>query len=400
MDAIKVSNLSKSYKVFYDKGQTFKEKLLFRNRNYFDRRQVLKGISFSIPKGQAVGLLGENGSGKSTTLKLLTRIIYPDNGSIEMLGRVSSLIELGAGFHPDLSGRENIYTNASIFGLTNEEIRQREQEIIDFSELGEFVDNPVRTYSSGMYMRLAFSVAINVDAEILLIDEILAVGDASFQAKCFNRLNKLKADGTTIVIVSHALGQIEQFCDRAIWIDQGDIKIDATPRVVVPLYVEWMGEKRGIESSPTKLLNDGSSRVGNQDIEITKVTMLHNNEEVYRFKTGEAIQIVINYKVNKAVINPVFGIGIFRVDGVHCYGTNTRIDSIEVSDIGMEGKVILTLHDLSLLPSEYTLDVAIHTESDFYFDGLYKIKTFRTYSSISDVGVSRLNHTWDFEKGK
>lgn len=248
-------------------------------------------------------------------------------------------------------------------------------------------------------MRLAFSVAINVDADILLIDEILAVGDASFQAKCFNRLKKLKADGTTIVIVSHALGQIEQFCDRAIWIDKGEIRIDATPREVVPLYVEWMGEKRGIESSPTKLLNDGSSRVGNRDIEVINVKMLHNNAETYRLKTGNSIQIQINYKVNKPVSNPVFGIGIFRVDGVHCYGTNTRIDSIEVLDIGLEGKVTLTIHDLNLLPSEYSLDVAIHTEADFYFDGIYKAKTFRTYSSVSDVGVSRLNHTWKFERG-
>ena len=182
VSVISVKDVEKKFKVYYDKGQTFKERLLFRNRNHYEERPVLKGISFQVEKGQAIGIIGENGSGKSTLLKLMTRIMYPDKGSIEIKGRVSSLIELGAGFHPDMSGRENIYTNASIFGLTKKEIDLRLNDIIAFSELEEFIDNPVRTYSSGMYMRLAFSVAINVDSDILLIDEILAVGDASFQA--------------------------------------------------------------------------------------------------------------------------------------------------------------------------------------------------------------------------
>ena len=205
---------------------------------------MLKGISFEVKKGEAIGLIGHNGCGKSTTLKLLTRIIYPDAGSIEMRGRVSSLIELGAGFHPDMSGRENIYTNAAIFGLTKKEIDARMDDIIAFSELEEFLDNPVRTYSSGMYMRLAFSVAINVDADILLIDEILAVGDTNFQAKCFNKLREIKAQGTTIVIVSHSLGQIEQICERSIWIHDGQIRAEGSPRDVHPEYLSFMGEKR------------------------------------------------------------------------------------------------------------------------------------------------------------
>lgn len=192
--------------------------MLFWKRNRYEKRHVLNGISFNVKRGEAIGLVGKNGCGKSTTLKMLTKIIYPDSGTIEMRGRVSSLIELGAGFHPDMSGRENIYTNASIFGLTKKEIDARLDDIIAFSELEDFIDNPVRTYSSGMYMRLAFAVAINVDADILLIDEILAVGDANYQAKCFNKLREIKAEGTTIVIVSHSLGQIEQICDRSIWI--------------------------------------------------------------------------------------------------------------------------------------------------------------------------------------
>lgn len=211
--SIQVEHVEKSFRVFLDKGQSFKERLLFRKRNSYEIRPVLRDISFQVKRGEAVGLIGHNGCGKSTTLKLLTKILYPDKGTITMKGRVSSLIELGAGFHPDMSGRENIYTNASIFGLTKKEIDARLQTIIDFSELEEFIDNPVRTYSSGMYMRLAFSVAIHVNADILLIDEILGVGDVNFQQKCFQRLQEIKAAGTTIVIVSHAMEQIEQICD-------------------------------------------------------------------------------------------------------------------------------------------------------------------------------------------
>lgn len=235
--AIRVENVSKSFKVYFDKGSSLKEKLLFRNRNRYERREVLKGISFDIKKGEAIGLVGKNGCGKSTMLKMLTRIMYPTSGSVKTVGRVSALIELGAGFHPDMSGRENIYTNAAIFGLSRKEIDARLQTIIDFSELGSYIDNPVRTYSSGMYMRLAFSVAINVDADILLIDEILAVGDAAFQAKCFNKLREIKAKGTTIVIVSHALGQIEEFCDRSIWICDGKIRMDGKPENVHQAYL-------------------------------------------------------------------------------------------------------------------------------------------------------------------
>ena len=197
-NAIEVRDVTKTFKVYYDKGTELKEKLLFWKRNRYENRVVLDHISFEVKKGEAIGLVGKNGCGKSTTLKMLTRIIYPNSGEIEMCGRVSSLIELGAGFHPDMSGRENIYTNAAIFGLTKKEIDERLEEIIAFSELEEFIDNPVRTYSSGMYTRLAFSVAINVDADILLIDEILAVGDANFQAKCFNKLREIKASGTTM----------------------------------------------------------------------------------------------------------------------------------------------------------------------------------------------------------
>ena len=239
--AIKVKGLYKEFKLNSDKPRTLKEKVLFSNRNKVENIQILKGIDLEIEKGETVALIGTNGSGKSTLLKLMTKIIYPTKGSIVTNGKLTSLLELGAGFHPDFTGRENIYFNAAIFGLTKQENEKRIDEIIEFSELKEFIDNPVRTYSSGMYMRLAFSVAINVDAEILLIDEILAVGDQHFQDKCFAKLKELKESDKTIVIVSHSLKEIEKLCTRAIWIKDGKVEMDGNPKVVIKKYLEICG---------------------------------------------------------------------------------------------------------------------------------------------------------------
>ena len=225
-EVIIVKNVTKTFNVFYDRTNTIKEKLLFWNRTKKEQRIVLKDVDIKINKGEVVALIGVNGSGKSTLLKLMTKIIYPNKGVVETKGKLTSLLELGAGFHPDFSGRENIYFNASIFGLTRKEIDKRLNQIIEFSELQEFIDNPVRTYSSGMYMRLAFSVAINVDAEILLIDEILSVGDQHFQEKCFKKIEDLKREGKTIVFVSHSMSTVKRFCNRAIWLHDGVIKED------------------------------------------------------------------------------------------------------------------------------------------------------------------------------
>lgn len=240
---IEVNNVSKDFKIYYDKGYTLKERLLFWKRNRHEVRHVLKNISFKVKKGEVLGLIGQNGAGKSTTLKLLSKIIYPTIGNIIMRGRVACLIELGAGFHPDMSGRENIYINAAIFGLTKKEIDERIDDIIEFSEIKEFIDNPVRTYSSGMYMRLAFSVAINVKADILLIDEILAVGDAAFQMKCLKKLLEIKNAGTTIVIVSHNMGQIKQICDKVIWFKDNKIELEGNADIVCDNYIKYMKNK-------------------------------------------------------------------------------------------------------------------------------------------------------------
>ena len=238
-NAIEVNDVYKTFNVYLDKANTIKERLLFLfSRNRREKREVLKGINLNIKKGEVVALIGTNGSGKSTLLKLMTKIIYPNKGNIETYGKLTSLLELGAGFHPDFSGRENIYFNASIFGLTRKEIDKRLEDIIEFSELREFIDNPVRTYSSGMFMRLAFAVAINVDAEILLIDEILSVGDEHFQKKCFEKMKDLKKQGKTMVFVTHNMNAVKQLCDRAVWLYEGKIKMDGSTTEVVDEYIK------------------------------------------------------------------------------------------------------------------------------------------------------------------
>lgn len=425
-NVIEVENITKKFRVYLDKGHTLKEKILFKKRRNYEDRKVLRGISFQVKKGEAIGLIGHNGCGKSTTLKLLSRIMYPDTGEIRMKGRVSSLIELGAGFHPDMSGKENIYINASIFGLSRKEIDQRLEDIIAFSELEEFIDNPVRTYSSGMYMRLAFAVAINVDADILLIDEILAVGDAGFQAKCFNRLKEIKAKGTTIVIVSHSMGQIEQICDRSIWIHEGEIRAEGMPKVVDMQYLDYMGEQRQAiaekelrrqeekaqkngrkreekqekkketeEISVTQ--SDGTKkRWGNGKAVIEKITLLKANAQPgISFKTGDQIKIRIDYSVKEPVQDAIFGIGIFRVDGVHCYGTNTKVDQLEEFDLKEDGTVYFSVDSLNLLQGSYSLDVAIESDVGTPVDYFREACRFDMFSSIQDVGVSRMKHNWE-----
>ena len=231
---IEVEHVYKTFNVYLDKANSLKEKMLFWKRNRRETREVLKDINLTIKNGEAVALIGVNGSGKSTLLKLMTKIIYPNKGKINTYGKLTSLLELGAGFHPDFSGRENIYFNASIFGLTKKEIDQ----IIEFSELGSYIDNPVRTYSSGMYMRLAFSVAINVDADILLVDEILSVGDQHFQEKCLAKMKELKKSGKTMVFVTHSLGSARELCDRAVWLNKGIIQMDGNTDEVIDEYLK------------------------------------------------------------------------------------------------------------------------------------------------------------------
>ena len=421
-NAIEVHNITKKFKVYLDKGRTLKERTLFKSRRRFEEREVLKGVSFEVKKGEAIGLIGHNGCGKSTTLKMLTKIMYPDSGTIEMSGRVSSLIELGAGFHPDMSGRENIFINASIFGLTRKEIEERIDDIIEFSELADFIDNPVRTYSSGMYMRLAFSVAISVDADILLIDEILAVGDMAFQAKCFNRLRQIKSEGTTIVIVSHSLGQIEQICDRSIWIHEGVVRADGSPYDVDPEYVRFMagnsiasskekepeeekteasGEEntdgtadKKDESAEAEKTAD-SNRWGSKEIVMKKVTVLDKDgNETNSFFNTDPVQIKIDYVNKGGIEGTVVGVAIYRDDKVHIYGTNTLIDMSKLIPIKESGTITLDIDKIPVNAGNYIFDLAFHKPDGFEYDFWRDVFRLEIKNSKAEVGAISLVHTW------
>ena len=414
---IDVHNIKKKFEIYYDKGNTLKERILFKKRRRHETHWVLNGVSFQVHKGEAIGLIGENGCGKSTTLKMLTKILYPDAGSIEMNGRVSSLIELGAGFHPDMSGRENIYTNASIFGLSRKEIDRRLNEIIEFSELGEFIDNPVRTYSSGMYMRLAFAVAINVDADILLIDEILAVGDAAFQAKCFNKMMEIKARGTTIVIVSHALGQIEQICERTIWINDGLIQMEGAPRDVHPVYMAYMAKKNmpkeetgtdteKIAAEPEKeaaqeKTEEDSKRFGSGEARMEKVQVIGADGNEHRhYSPFSPFTIRIYYKAQTELPNAVAGLAIYRNDQTFIYGTNTLIDTAKPVALKKSGIIDLVVDSLPVPNGEYTIDLALHKPDGFNYDFWREVCTLYIADTVQAPGCIALPHRWEMSEGE
>lgn len=410
MAVIEVRDIKKSFKVYFDKGHTIKEKIIFRSRSNYEERAVLNGISFDVNRGEAIGLIGHNGCGKSTLLKLMTKIIYPDEGTIKIEGRISSLIELGAGFHPDMSGRENIYTNASIFGLTKKEIEKRIDTIIEFSELEEFIDNPVRTYSSGMYTRLAFSVAINVDADVLLVDEILAVGDAAFQAKCFEKMLEIKSNGTTIVIVSHSMSQVERICDRSIWIDGGKIKMEGEPNEVHPKYMEYMGQKRRplhpnntkpkVENEIKKIeqKTEETERPKELIAEITNAELIGENGNVSgKYRSGEKVTLKISYKADTEKIKDGVLIGLsFRNNKTNCYGTNTQRERIENIQLNKEGEILCEIEKLNLVRGSYWIDIAIRGTDMFAYDYKPKAVQFTVYSTVEEVGIAKLDHTWKF----
>ena len=422
---ISVKDVHKSFKVYYDKGTSLKEKMLFWKRNRHEVRQVLKGVSFDIHKGETVGLIGRNGCGKSTMLKMLTGIYWPNAGELDIQGRVSSLIELGAGFHPDMSGRDNIYTNASIFGLSKKEIDARLDDIITFSELEEFIDNPVRTYSSGMYMRLAFSVAINVDADVLLIDEILAVGDSNFQAKCFAKLRDLKAKGITIVIVTHDSATIQSFCDRAIWIEDGHIQFDGDSTTAIDKYLEYMSnekrermldeeDKARIKEMQKKAENDrkkkeigddrveldsSKTRFGIFNAEIIKAYMNDSKgKETWVHKTNEPCSVTIEYKVNRESADGLcFGVGFYTRDKKLIYDMSTRVDKIKINKKpGETGKVTLRIPSLPILRGEYNVAVYITDEKETVFDYQREYAVMNVISGFETYGgMTLIEHNWE-----
>lgn len=449
---IEVSNIKKSFKSYKDKASSFKERFVNPSRGKHEDILVLKGISFQVKRGEAVGIIGKNGCGKSTTLKLLTRILYPNEGSITIKGRVSSLIELGAGFHPDMTGRENIYTNASIFGITRKEVTERLNDIIRFSELEEFIDNPVRTYSSGMYMRLAFAVAINVDADVLLIDEILAVGDSAFQKKCFEKLKEIKASGTTIVIVSHSMDQMYKICDSLIWLENGKIKAEGVPRFIGEAYLSEMEGRRldrielennqkkeelaqklqeeqerkkrelektqeekklrELEIRKMQLLQEelaynetlknvcrfchpGARRKGSGEIHYTSVVLENSlGVETNLIKTGEDCKFILNYASKHKNIFTKFVIGITRNDGTYCYGTSVNMNSAKATSLGEKGRVEFAFTN-TLLKGSYLLDLWLETPDGIQYDCIFSLMEFAVVTEpYQERGVMTMEHHW------
>jgi len=407
--AIRVKDVKKSYKVHYDKSSTIKERALQTKRNRYEKRCVLNGVTFDICKGESVGLIGENGCGKSTTLKLLTKIIFPDSGTIEINGRVSSLLELGAGFHPDMSGRENIYTNAAIFGLKRKEIDERLDSIIEFSELQEFIDNPVRTYSSGMYMRLAFSVAINVNADILLIDEILAVGDVSFQKKCMDKIDEIKRQGTTIVLVSHSMGQIESVCDKVVWLENGKIREVGNAKEINIHYRDLMEEKRLEKARALQRQKNGADAHGNVDEIFNKLTIRNGNGKIRFTKVwledcegrqqdifgiGNGFKIKADYVSDILMPTVIMSVAITRQDGILCYATNNVNAGKALLQLDATGTITISITNCNLLCGVYMLNVAFSsTEGDVY-DDLQRVLFFSVDSPSQEQGVCQLGCKW------
>ncbi len=423
-----VKNVEKYYKKYSNKHKFLTLKSALVNRTLFsdlkahEKFQALKGLSFKVKKGETISLIGENGSGKSTLLKLLAGISKPTSGEIITDGRISALIELGAGFHPEISGRENIFINGIILGLTKKKIEEKLDEIIRFAELEEFIDNPVKSYSSGMYMRLGFSIAINVDPDILLIDEVLAVGDASFVPKCLDKINEFKRKGKTIIFVSHDLSTVERISDRVIWIKEGLIKKQGYPKEVVDAYLEFIGKKdakkaiithseqvkksqedsdASSEDSPkTKEEESGikvAKRWGSKEISIEDVKMKDiDGNETYIFESNEPFSIELKIKSLQPQKDFIFGIGIFNPEGTLCYGTNTDIENFVSDSFSGEGTIKINIPDANFINGSYFLDVAVHKWDGYPFDYHHFLYTFNITSKHRDFGITRIKTKWSF----
>ena len=360
-------------------------------------------------------------------------ITKPTSGTVKVQGRISALIELGAGFHPEISGRENVYINGIMLGLSKREIARRFDEIVEFAELQDFIDAPVKTYSSGMYMRLGFAVAIHVDPDVLLVDEVLAVGDEGFTHKCLDKFGEFRRRGKTILLVTHSLGLVERFCDQVLWLDGGEARADGDPRRVVGMYVtaiEKVEERQlarddqrardGAENAPPAdvdaempasaaaaedadapqdMFRATEGRWGSREVEITGMTLLgEDGQPGHVFQSGEQVTLKLDVKANQPVRDFVFGVGVFNADGVCVYGTNTDIEQYRADAIS-EGSAYFVIEALDLVEGTYKLDVAVHKRDGYPYDYHRSLYTFRVKSRTKDVGIYRPRHRWEFSDG-
>ena len=438
--AIDVINVSKIYRRYSQRKQfaTLKSALLsgslLGDLKPDETFQALRGVSFTVPKGCTYGVIGRNGSGKSTLLKCVAGITKPTEGHVKVDGRISALIELGAGFHPEISGRENIFINGIMLGLTRKEIQRRFDEIVEFAEMQDFIDAPVKTYSSGMYMRLGFAVSVHVDPEVLLVDEVLAVGDQGFTHKCLDKFSEFRRRNKSILLVTHSLDLVEKFCDEAHWLDKGVTKGEGDPKRVVAAYIINVEDSEENElakaesarvaasaqavevpapppeDAPQNPVDDAEGpkdgfrsaegRWGTREIEITKVTLSGPGGEAgHVFQSGEAIQVRMDVKAKEKITDFVFGLGLFNADGVCVYGTNTNLEEFQPSEIDGEAIVTFMIDRLDLVEGTYRLDLAAHKADGYPYDYHRLLYTFRVKSRVRDVGIYRPDHKWSFAGG-
>jgi ABC-type polysaccharide/polyol phosphate transport system ATPase subunit len=361
--ALSVDNVTKSFRLHSEKNNSLKMLIAGKKRNKFEEFIALRNVTFDVKEGEVFGVIGQNGSGKSTLLKCMAGILQPNEGSVHVSKRMSALLELGAGFHPELSGRDNVYLNAAILGISRREIAGRFEAIVEFSGLEAFIDSPVKTYSTGMYVRLAFAVAINVDPQLLIIDEILAVGDVTFQQKCLEKFVDFRNEGRTIVLVTHAMNSVKDMCDRAIWLTHGRVTGEGDPAELVEAYTEMMlGDRNRAD--------DGSYRRGSGEAQVDRVEIFVGDSEVpvKRFRTNENIRIRMHYVTEKPVPKPVFGFQIEHLGGATVTAPCTRDVGLLPERVTGAGYVEVVLNNVALLPGTYDLHTSL---TDFNRQHIY-----------------------------
>ncbi len=354
--AICCRDVWKSYRVYHQRSHTLKEKALAR-RNRFDEFWALRGVDMEVRRGATLGILGPNGSGKSTLLKTMASVLAPDRGSVGVSGTITPLLELGTGFHPELTGRENLYLGGSLLGRTRRDIAAKYDDIVEFAVMADFMDMPLKNYSSGMQARLAFALAASVDPEILLVDEVLSVGDERFQIRCHERIAEFRAEGRTIVLVSHNLDTIRSLCSEAAWLEQGTVRQMGPARDVVSSYLVEVHGDTG-DDHPSQ---EPGSRYGNGHARIIDVALLDGDgAKVSGFRTGEALTVRLRYQAERAIDDACCGVAVHRADDVtHVFGQNTAQAGLALT-LSSEGLIEFTVPNLPLLAGRYVITVALH----------------------------------------
>jgi ABC-2 type transport system ATP-binding protein len=396
--AITVDDVAKRFRIYHERNQYLKASLMRGRRARYEEFWALEGVSFEVPKGETFGIIGPNGSGKSTMLKCLTKILTPDRGSVTVDGSLSALLELGAGFHPELSGRENVFLNAAILGLSRKQIGAKFDEIVSFAGLERFIDTPVKNYSSGMFLRLGFAVAINVDPEILIIDEVLAVGDESFQRKCAEKIADFRNGGRTIVIVSHALPSIRQLCDRVAWIDHGKLhRLGAAPEIIDE-YSGLAQEDRVVVADRAEYGEGDSVRWGSGEARISRVELLDANGVANpKPRTGDPLTFRLHYQAHVPVEEPIFGLGINHLEGVLVAGTNTARHHLSIEKITGDGSIDFVVPQLPLLEGTYDMMVGITDRTEMHqIDRWQHALRFDVRrGDVVEDGLATLGGRWD-----